>query len=186
MLPACPHARPLRPLRPRGAGLQKGKPNPASIPQMRRQPVDFSVAAVAREDLAIFAAWPRCGTDGLELDQRIEQPKQPGSSLRGDTARSKQSGRQRDKRPTARPAKRFAHAPEARSSLGTLFLPYVGKHPSRHRPRRRKRATGTKPRRTTPSAQVQLEMTEDAPNTVSPRPGVAPASTRCPPRFPPS
>ncbi|ROU02991.1 polysaccharide biosynthesis/export family protein [Histidinibacterium lentulum] len=151
---------------PRGAGLQREILNQQHSASAET-PMDFSVAAVVRENLATFAAWPDVDHHGLDWIRRIDQPNNRIIAA-GDTI-SITIWSTEDNGLLTAPGQRFVSMPQMRvSSSGTLFLPYIGTI----------RVAGMSPETArarieeqylvvTPSAQVQLEMTEGRANTVS-------------------
>lgn len=151
---------------PRGAGLQREVLNNRSSVLMEA-PTEFAVIAVVRENLASFASWPDVDIHRLDWIRRVNQPNtriiEPGDTVSVTIWSTEDNGL------LTAPGQRFVSMPQMRvTSSGTLFLPYIGTirvagmSPDTARTRIEEQYLVV-----TPSAQVQLEMTEGRANTVS-------------------
>lgn len=151
---------------PRGAGLQsevlaqRHDRGQGEIP-------DFAVEPVTRDRLALYAGWPAPNEEPMRWIERVDQPDTriiaPGDTVAVTIWTTEENGL------LTIPGQRFVTLPEIRvSSSGEIFLPYVGDmRVSGMSPERARTAIEEQYLDVSPSAQVQLSMTEGRQNTVS-------------------
>ena len=130
-------------------------------------PTEFAVEAVTRDRLGVYADWPAVGERDLGWIARVDQPNNriiaPGDTVAVSIWSTEDNGL------LTIPGQRFVALPPIRVSPGgEIFLPYIGQI----------RISGMAPETArarieeayldvTPSAQVQLELTEGRASTVS-------------------
>jgi polysaccharide biosynthesis/export protein len=130
-------------------------------------PAEFAVETVTRDKLGIYADWPAVGERDLPWIERVDQPNNriiaPGDTVAVSIWSTEDNGL------LTIPGQRFVALPPIRVSPGgEIFLPYIGQI----------RISGMAPETArakieeayldvTPSAQVQLELTEGRQSTVS-------------------
>jgi polysaccharide export outer membrane protein len=159
---------------PRGAGLQSevlATAAPAAGADAAE--AGFAVEAVTRDNLSTFAAWPAVGESDLGWIERVDQPDTriiaPGDRVTVTIWSTEQNGL------LTTPGQRFVTLPEMQvTSSGTVFLPYLGDvRISGMAPETARARIEERYLEVTPSAQVQLHMTEGRQSTVSLVSGVA-------------
>ena len=130
-------------------------------------PTEFAVETVSRDRLGVYADWPAVGERDLGWIARVDQPNNriiaPGDTVAVSIWSTEDNGL------LTIPGQRFVALPPIRVSPGgEIFLPYIGQI----------RISGMAPETArariedayldvTPSAQVQLELTEGRASTVS-------------------
>lgn len=130
-------------------------------------PTEFAVETVTRDRLGVYADWPAVGERDLGWIARVDQPNNriiaPGDTVAVSIWSTEDNGL------LTIPGQRFVALPPIRVSPGgEIFLPYIGQI----------RISGMAPETArarieeayldvTPSAQVQLELTEGRASTVS-------------------
>ena len=130
-------------------------------------PTEFAVETVSRDRLGVYADWPAVGERDLGWITRVDQPNNriiaPGDTVAVSIWSTEDNGL------LTIPGQRFVASPPIRVSPGgEIFLPYIGQI----------RISGMAPETArarieeayldvTPSAQVQLELTEGRASTVS-------------------
>ena len=130
-------------------------------------PTEFAVETVSRDRLGVYADWPAVGERDLGWITRVDQPNNriiaPGDTVAVSIWSTEDNGL------LTIPGQRFVALPPIRVSPGgEIFLPYIGQI----------RISGMAPETArarieeayldvTPSAQVQLELTEGRASTVS-------------------
>lgn len=151
---------------PRGAGVQNEvlastEKDPAG------QPTDFAVEPITRESLARYAAWPVVGPVNPGWIGRVDQPDNriiaPGDTVSVTVWTTEDNGL------LTAPGQRFVSLPAMQvASTGKVFLPYVGHIPvSGMSPDRARENIQQAYLAVSPSAQVQLSLTEGRQSTVS-------------------
>lgn len=142
------------------AGTDAGKADLA-------EPTEFAVEPITKDSLARYASWPEVGGHHLAWVKRVNQPNNriiaPGDTVTVTIWNTE------DNSLLTPPGQRSVNLPPVRvSSTGQVFLPYIGQ----------KKISGMSPEHArseiekayaavTPSAQVQLELSEGRANTAS-------------------
>jgi polysaccharide biosynthesis/export protein len=159
---------------PRGSGLQsevlaqaETAPVIAADGTEITAPAEFAVETVTRDRLGVYTDWPAVGERDLGWIERVDQPNNriiaPGDTVAVSIWTTEENGL------LTVPGQRFVALPPIRVSPGgEVFLPYLGQV----------RISGMSPENArarieesyldvSPSAQVQLELTEGRASTVS-------------------
>lgn len=130
-------------------------------------PAAFAVEAVTRDKLALYADWPPVGEHDLPWIARVDQPNNriiaPGDTVAVSIWSTEENGL------LTVPGQRFVALPPIRVAPGgDIFLPYIGQiKVSGMAPETARAAIEAAYLDVTPSAQVQLELTEGRQSTVS-------------------
>lgn len=151
---------------PRGAGVQSEVLS-STDKDAEGQPTDFAVEPITRASLARYASWPAVGGAGLGWINRVDQPDTriiaPGDTVSVTVWTTEDNGL------LTAPGQRFVSLPAMQvASTGKVFLPYVGHIPvSGMSPDRARENIQEAYLAVSPSAQVQLSLTEGRQSTVS-------------------
>jgi len=158
---------------PRGAGLQREVLAVGRDVRSGETLPEFAVEPITGETLAVYAAWPSVGEDGLSWITRVDQPDNRIISA-GDTL-SITIWSTEDNGLLTQDGQRFVTLPDMQvSASGSVFLPYIGTVPvTGMAPETARARIEERYLSVTPSAQVQLGMAEGRSNTVSLVSGVA-------------
>ena len=130
-------------------------------------PAEFAVEAVTRGNLGLYAGWPAVGEHDLPWIARVDQPNNriiaPGDTVAVSIWSTEENGL------LTVPGQRFVALPPIRVAPGgDIFLPYIGQiKVSGMAPETARAAIEAAYLDVTPSAQVQLELTEGRQSTVS-------------------
>lgn len=157
---------------PRGAGVQS-EVLASTAEDADGEPTDFAVEPITRASLARYAGWPAVGGTRLGWIGRVDQPDNriiaPGDSVQVTVWTTEDNGL------LTAPGQRFVSLPAMQvASTGQVFLPYIGQiRISGMSPDRARAAIEEAYLAVSPSAQVQLSMTEGRNSTVSLVGGVA-------------
>ena len=156
---------------PRGAGMQREVLGGAAQRRDAESPAparaDFAIAAVTRDRLATYAAWPAVGESTLGWIPRVSQPQTriiaAGDSLAVSLWSTEDNGL------LTGPGQRFVALPPMRvAANGTIFLPYIGQMRLAGMSVEHARARIEQGYvAVTPSAQVQLALVEGRQSSVS-------------------
>jgi polysaccharide export outer membrane protein len=158
---------------PRGAGLQRevlkqgSAVDPALSAVEQDVPTDFAVETITKDSLSRYSSWPAVGRGQLGWLKRVEQPNSriiaPGDSVALSVWVTEDNGL------LTAPGQRFVTFPAMQvSSSGQVFLPYIGSQKiSGMSPEHARSAIEKAYTAVTPSAQVQLSLTEGRESTVS-------------------
>lgn len=154
-------------LLPRGAGLQSEVLAVSRNADGTQAAPDFAVEIVTRTNLATFVNWPAVGPTHLPWIGRVDQPN-TRTIAAGDTL-SVTIWDTEDNGLLTGPGQRFVTLPDLRvSSSGLVFLPYIGDQRVRGMsPERARKIIEDKYLEVTPSAQVQLSLSEGRARAVS-------------------
>jgi polysaccharide export outer membrane protein len=151
---------------PRGAGVQS-EVLASTTQDAEGQPTEFAVEPITGASLARYAAWPVVGPAALGWIGRIDQPDNriiaPGDTVSVTVWTTEDNGL------LTAPGQRFVSLPPMQvAPTGQVFLPYIGQiRVSGMSPDRARGAIETAYLAVSPSAQVQLSMTEGRNSTVS-------------------
>ena len=166
---------------PRGAGLQSevlGRGAKAAAKEAEADPAayasaEFSVEPITRSSLARYAGWPAIGAGQRAWIKRVDQPNTRVIAS-GDMVTVSIWSTEENGLLTAA-GERFVNLPPAQvSSSGQIFLPYIGPTKiSGMSPEHARSVIEKAYVAVTPSAQVQLALTEGRQNTASVIGGVA-------------
>lgn len=157
---------------PRGAALQS-EVIAATRDENGQQQMDFAVESVTRANLVTFVSWPAPSDDHYHWISRVDQPNTrtiaPGDTLSITIWSTEDNGL------LTAVGQKFITLPDMRvSPTGTIFLPYVDTVSVRGMsPQRAREMIEEKYSIVTPSAQVQVELTEGRQSAVSLISGVA-------------
>lgn len=156
---------------PRGAGLQEevlatDKDKTATDGTVI-EAAEFAVEPITKDSLGRYAQWPSVGKGSRGWIKRVDSPNSrmisPGDTLNVSIWNTEENGL------LTHPGQRFVELPPAQvSSNGQIFLPYIG--PVRVgglSPERARTAIEAAYINVTPSAQVQLALSEGRQSTVS-------------------
>lgn len=152
---------------PRGAALQSEVLQAADGDPDAGVPPQFAVAPVTQALLSTYDDWPRVGERTYDWIRRVDQPANriiaAGDSLTFTIWSTEENGL------LTAPGQRFVKMDNIRvSPSGSVFLPYIGtQRVSGMSPERARRVIEEKYIEVTPSAQVQIELTEGRQSTVS-------------------
>ncbi|MDB5661606.1 MAG: Polysaccharide biosynthesis/export protein [Cypionkella sp.] len=158
---------------PRSAGLQRevlkqgSKIDPAVAQADQVVPTEFAVEAITKDSLARYASWPEAGPAHLGWIKRVAQPSTriiaPGDTVALSVWVTE------DNSLLTTPGQRFVSFPSMQvSSTGQIFLPYIGTQKISGMSPEHARSTIEKAySAVTPSAQVQLGLTEGRESSVS-------------------
>lgn len=157
---------------PRGAGVQS-EVLASTTQDAEGQPTEFAVEPITRASLARYADWPRLGPRNLGWIGRVDQPDSRIIAA-GDTVAVTVWTTEDNGLLTA-PGQRFVSLPPMQvASTGQVFLPYIGQiRISGMSPDRAREKIEEAYLAVSPSAQVQLSMSEGRQSTVSLVGGVA-------------
>ena len=158
---------------PRGAGLQRevlkqgSKVDPAVSQADQVVPTAFAVETITKDSLPRYDSWPAVGRGQLGWINRVAQANNriiaPGDSVALSVWVTEDNGL------LTAPGQRFVTFPPMQvSSTGQVFLPYIGPQKiSGMSPEHARSAIEKAYTAVTPSAQVQLGLTEGRESTVS-------------------
>lgn len=130
-------------------------------------PTEFAVETVTRDRLGVYTGWPAVGERDLPWIERVDQPNNriiaPGDTVAVSIWSTEDNGL------LTVPGQRFVALPPIRVSPGgEIFLPYIGQiRISGMAPETARARIEAAYLDVTPSAQVQLELTEGRASTVS-------------------
>ncbi|SLN69269.1 polysaccharide biosynthesis/export family protein [Roseisalinus antarcticus] len=162
---------------PRGAGLQREVLSVSADVRSGAELPEFAVEQVTRDTVALFASWPSVGEERMAWIERVDQPNNriisPGDRVSVTIWSTEDNGL------LTTAGQRFVTLPDMQISPGgTVFLPYIGTtRIAGMSPETARERIEEKYLVVTPSAQVQLTMTEGRANTVSLVSGVATPGT---------
>lgn len=130
-------------------------------------PTDFAVEPITRDSLHLYTHWPVVGEKSRGWLKRVDAPNgriiSPGDTVNVSIWNTEENGL------LTNPGQRFVNLPPAQvSANGQIFLPYIGPiRVSGMSPERARTAIEAAYIKITPSAQVQLALSEGRQSTVS-------------------